>query len=56
VVFPLQGYNHLTIINFNAAKPFPRNASRNFAKYLTERPEMISHNEESKTAKTTEGK
>jgi hypothetical protein len=34
---------------------FPRNESGNPAEYISDRPEMIPHDEESKKAKTTKG-
>jgi hypothetical protein len=34
---------------------FPRNAAPNSAEYHSERPEMTSHDEKSRTAKTTKG-
>jgi hypothetical protein len=35
---------------------FPRNSRPNSAQYTGERPELISHGEKSKKAKTTKGK
>ena len=34
----------------------PRNTGSNFAQYISERPEMTSHDEEPKEARTTERK
>src|SRR5690348_4207593 len=43
--------------HFNAAEPnFPRNKMPSFAQYTYERPEVISHGEKAKKAKTTKGK
>jgi hypothetical protein len=35
---------------------FMRNSRRNFAQYISERPELTSHGEKPKKAKTTKGK
>jgi hypothetical protein len=42
------------VLKFSAF--FPRNEPQNSTEYLSERPEMASHNEESRKAKTRKGK
>jgi len=51
--------NDSTIQRFNdltRRSHFPRNRQLHFAQYTSERPELISHGEKSKKAKTTKEK
>ena len=42
-------------LEITPARNFPRNARPNFTEYLSERPEMIPHDEKLKKAKTIKG-
>jgi len=42
-------------LEITPARNFPHNEPPNFAEYLSERPEMTPHDENSKKAKTTKG-
>ena len=42
-------------LEITPARNFPRNVRPIFTEYLSERPEMSSHDENSKKAKTTKG-
>src|SRR6266513_3604928 len=42
-------------LEITPARNFPRNARPNFTEYLSERPEMTSHDGKSTKAKTTKG-